>query len=85
MLGIMGPKNQEKYFNKYKVNLFIDNSDCDKCKIITESNPTYYNLAGCVEYKNEIGALTTSFMEIKPGALHKANGGYLILNVKDLL
>ena len=77
--------NKEKYFNKYKVNLFIDNSDCDKCKIITESNPTYYNLAGCVEYKNEIGALTTSFMEIKPGALHKANGGYLILNVKDLL
>lgn len=65
--------------------MFIDNSDCDKCKIITESNPTYYNLAGCVEYKNEIGALTTSFMEIKPGALHKANGGYLILNVKDLL
>lgn len=85
MLGIMSPKNQDKFLNKYKVNLFIDNSECDKCKIITENNPTYYNLTGCIEYKNEIGALTTSFMEIKPGALHRANGGYLILNAKDLL
>lgn len=85
MLGIISPKNQDKFFNKYRVNLFIDNSECNKCKIITESNPTYYNLVGCIEYKNEIGALTTSFMEIKPGALHKANGGYLILNIKDLL
>lgn len=85
MLGIMSTKNQDKFFNRYKVNLFIDNSECNQCKIISESNPTYYNLVGCIEYKNEIGALTTSFMEIKPGALHKANGGYLILNVKDLL
>ena len=85
MLGIMSTKNQDKFFNRYKVNLFIDNSECNQCKIISESNHTYYNLVGCIEYKNEIGALTTSFMEIKPGALHKANGGYLILNVKDLL
>lgn len=85
LLGMMTPKNEEKLFRKYKVNLFIDNSDSEECKIITENNPTYYNLAGCVEYKNEIGALTTTFMEIKPGALHKANGGYLIINTKDLL
>ena len=85
LLGMMAPKNEEKLFRKYKVNLFIDNSDSEECKIITENNPTYYNLAGCVEYKNEIGALTTTFMEIKPGALHKANGGYLIINIKDLL
>lgn len=85
LLGMMNPKNKEKLFRKYKVNLFIDNSDSEECKIITENNPTYYNLSGCVEYKNEIGALTTTFMEIKPGALHKANGGYLIINIKDLL
>ena len=85
LLGMMSPKNDEKFFNKYKVNLFIDNSECDECKIIIENNPTYYNLTGCIDYKNEIGALTTSFMEIKPGSLHKANGGYLIINVKDLL
>lgn len=85
LLGMMSPKNEEKLFSKYKVNLFIDNSECNECKIIVENNPTYYNMIGCIEYKNEIGALTTSFMEIKPGALHKANGGYLIVNAKDLL
>ncbi|HSQ88594.1 Lon protease family protein [Romboutsia sp.] len=85
LLGIMSPKSEEKFFNRYKVNLFIDNGECDDCKIIIENNPTYYNLTGSIDYKNEIGALTTSFMEIKPGSLHKANGGYLIINVKDLL
>lgn len=85
LLGMMSPKNEEKLMNKYKVNLFIDNSEYEDCKIIIENNPTYYNLVGSIDYKNEIGALTTSFMEIKPGSLHKANGGYLIINVKDLL
>ena len=85
MLGIGLNKKEEKDFNKYKVNLFVDNSDKNSNNIITESNPTYYNLTGCSEYKNEIGALTTSFMQIIPGSLHKANGGYLIINAKDLL
>ena len=85
LLGIMASKKDEKFLNKYKVNLFIDNSDCKDSKIIVENNPTYYNLTGCIEYKNEMGSLTTSFMEIKPGSLHKANGGFLIINAKDLL
>lgn len=85
MLGIMPNKNENKFFDRYKVNLFIDNSENNNSNIIIENNPTYYNLTGSIDYKNEIGALTTSFMEIKPGALHKANGGYLIINVKDLL
>ena len=85
MLGLMGPKNNSKFFTRYNVNLLIDNSECSECRVIDESNPTYYNLTGSIEYKNEIGALTTSFMEIKPGALHKANGGFLILNAKDVL
>ena len=85
MLGLMGPKNDSKFFNRYNVNLLIDNSGCKECRVIDESNPTYCNLIGTIDYKNEIGALTTSFMEIKPGALHKANGGFLILNAKDVL
>lgn len=85
MLGLMGPKNDSKFFSRYSVNLLIDNSEFKECRIIDENNPTYYNLTGSIEYKNEIGALTTSFMEIKPGALHKANGGFLILNAKDVL
>ena len=85
ILGMMSNKNDAKFFNRYKVNLFIDNSECNESKIIVENNPTYYNLTGSIEYKNEMGSLTTSFMEIKPGAFHKANGGFLILNVKDVL
>lgn len=85
LLGIMPNKRDDKFLNRYRVNLFIDNSECKECKIIIESNPTYYNLTGSIEYKNEMGSLTTSFMEIKPGAIHKANGGFLIINARDLL
>ena len=85
LLGLMGPKNDAKFFARYGVNLLIDNSDCKECMVINEDNPTYSNLAGSIDYKNEIGALTTSFMEIKPGSLHKANGGFIIINAKDLI
>ncbi|EPZ53429.1 AAA domain protein [[Clostridium] sordellii ATCC 9714] len=85
LLGIMGPKNDNKFFIRYYVNLLIDNSDCKEGMVINETNPTYYNLTGAVDYKNEIGSLTTNFMEIKPGSLHKANGGFIIINAKDLL
>lgn len=77
-------KDDSKFFIRYKVNLFIDNSNLKGSSIVDETNPTYYNLTGAIEYKNEVGVLTTSFLELKPGALHKANGGFLILNVRDL-
>ncbi|WXR61700.1 ATP-binding protein [Peptostreptococcaceae bacterium AGR-M142] len=77
-------KDPMKFFNRYKVNLFIDNSQNRGASIVNETNPTYYNLTGMIEYKNEMGVLTTNFLELKPGALHKANGGFLILNVRDL-
>src|SRR5690606_17461777 len=48
-------------------------------------NPTYYNLVGRVEYEGELGTLRTDFTMIKPGALHRANGGYLIIQARDLL
>ncbi len=53
--------------------------------VIVDYNPTYYNLVGEVEYDNEYGNLTTDFMKIKPGLMHKANGGYLIVQAQDLL
>lgn len=85
LLGIIPNKKDDKFINRYRVNLFIDNSEFNECKVIVESNPTYYNLTGSIEYKNEMGSLSTSFMEIKPGSIHKANGGFLIINVRDLL
>lgn len=77
-------EDPKKFLERYRVNLFIDNALRDAAPIIYESNPTYYNLVGMTEYKNEMGFLTTNFMDIKPGALHKANGGFLILNVREL-
>lgn len=70
---------------KYKVNVLISNGDTKGAPIVIETNPTYYNLIGRVEYENRMGVVTTDFGMIKPGALHRANGGYLILNAKDVL
>lgn len=77
-------EDPKKFLERYRVNLFIDNSEQEDAPVVYESNPTYYNLVGMTEYKNEMGFLTTNFMDIKPGALHKANGGFLILNVREL-
>ncbi|MBM3935005.1 MAG: ATP-dependent protease [SAR202 cluster bacterium] len=72
-------------FIKYRVNDLLDNSTCDGTPVIFEYSPTYYNLFGRIEYKARMGAMTTDLTMIKPGALHKANGGYLVLQAKDLL
>jgi len=53
--------------------------------VVTETSPTFGNLIGRIEHQPQMGALTTDFTLIKPGALHRANGGYLILNARDLL
>ncbi|WP_432402328.1 Lon protease family protein [Wukongibacter sp. M2B1] len=84
-LAMFQMKSNAGFFDRYKVNLFIDNSERECAPVIIESNPTYYNLVGSVEYKNEMGVMKTDFTQIKPGALHEANGGYLILQAKDLL
>ena len=71
--------------DKYKVNLLVDNRETRGAPVIIESNPTYYNLVGRVEYETRMGMVSTDFSMIKPGALHRANGGYLILHVRDVL
>ena len=53
--------------------------------IIEELNPTYGNLVGRVEHIAQMGALMTDFLLIKPGALHRANGGYLLIDARKLL
>ena len=76
---------QETVKDKYQVNLFVDNKDIVGAPIVVEINPTYYNLIGRVEYEARMGVVNTDFSMIKSGALHRANGGYLILNMKDVL
>lgn len=84
-LSIFERKSTEDFFDRYKVNIFIDNTNQKTAPVIFESNPTYYNLLGKVEYTNEMGFVKTDFLQIKPGALHNANGGFLILQDKDIL
>jgi lon-related putative ATP-dependent protease len=76
---------QSSAVTKYNVNLLIDNSDTRGAPVVVETNPTYYNLAGRLEHENRLGMVTTDFTMIKSGALHRANGGYLILQAKDVL
>ncbi|MDR1067126.1 MAG: AAA family ATPase [Clostridiales bacterium] len=78
-------RGASEFFTKYYVNLLTDNSGKTGAPVILDFNPTYSNLIGEIEYDNEYGNLTTDFMKIKPGLLHKANGGYLILQAGDLL
>ena len=78
-------QDSEKFFERYKLNLFVDNSELDSAPVIFETNPTYQNLIGTIEYTVEMGVKKTDFRHIKNGALHRANGGYLIVLAKDIL
>jgi lon-related putative ATP-dependent protease len=75
----------EPSFTQYQVNVFVDHSETKGAPVVMENNPTYPNLFGAVERRVQFGALVTDFTLIRPGALHRANGGYLILEILDLL
>ena len=79
----MPPK--EANLRKYDVNVLIDNSETKGAPVIIESNPAYPNLFGSIERQAWFGALFTDHTMIKPGSLHKANGGYLVMKALDLL
>ena len=79
------PWVREDPFKKYQVNVIIDNSETQGAPVVTENNPTYHNLLGRTEKEAQFGALTTDFSMIRGGAIHKANGGYLIVPIEDLL
>lgn len=72
-------------FNRYKVNILVDNAETQGAPLIFEDNPTYQNLIGRVEHIAHMGMLQTDFTLIKAGALHRANGGYLILDAEKVL
>ena len=78
------PEATKPWLN-YRVNLFIDNSNREGAPVIMDSNYSYPNLFGKLEYENYYGSLKTDFTMLKPGLLHKANGGYIIFQATDLL
>jgi lon-related putative ATP-dependent protease len=74
-------------FRRYLVNVIVggDDKSSSGAPLIEELNPTYGNVIGRVEHLAQMGALVTDFLLIKPGALHKANGGYLLIDARKLL
>lgn len=81
-----GPRQETpKPWLNYRVNLFIDNSKLEGAPVVMDSNYSYTNLFGKLEYENYYGTLKTDYTMLKPGLLHMANGGYIIFQAKDLV
>ncbi len=70
---------------KYAINVMVDNSERKGAPVVIERNPTYTNLFGKIEQEATFGALTTDFTLIRPGSMHKANGGYLVLPIDEVI
>ncbi len=79
------PAADEDTFARYKINDLVDNTTCEYAPVVFEHNPTYYNLFGRIDYLARMGTFTTNHTMVKSGAIHEANGGYLILQARDLL
>jgi len=76
---------QDRKFMKYEVNVITNNANLKGAPKVMELNPTYNNLFGKVEHESDMGTLITNFTLIRGGSLHAANGGYLIIPLKELL
>ena len=87
MMGIPVPlgSKDSSLLRRYQVNVLVDHSENHGASVVYEDHPTYQNLMGQVEYMAHLGALSTDFNLIRPGALHRANGGYLILDAYKML
>ena len=82
-IGVM--MQERSPYDRYRVNLLVEHSESAGAPVVHEANPTLHNLTGEVEYQTQMGALVTDFTMIKPGALHKANGGFLVIDALTLL
>ncbi len=87
LMVLMGDNEEEiqRLYNRYKINVFVDHTGDDGAPVRFELNPTYSNLFGKIEYLSRNAYLYTDHTLIKPGSFHKANGGYIIIEAKDIL
>ena len=76
---------QREWLQRYYVNVLVDNSNLEGAPVILESHPSYTNLLGRIEHEVIMGASRTDFSMIRSGALHRANGGYLVIPARDIL
>ncbi|MFW6262967.1 MAG: AAA family ATPase, partial [Thermotogota bacterium] len=87
LMVLMGDNEEEiqRLYSRYQINVFVDHTGDEGAPVIFELNPTYSNLFGKIEYLSKNGYLYTDHTLIKPGSFHKANGGYIIIEAKDVL
>ncbi|MGR8951280.1 MAG: Lon protease family protein [Gammaproteobacteria bacterium] len=85
VISFMEFPQEQNPFKRYQVNLIVDLSQKKSAPVIFEQHPNYSNLIGRIDHQAYLGSLVTDFTMIKPGALHKANGGFLILDAQKLL
>lgn len=71
--------------DNYGLNLLVDNDKTKGAPVVYEAHPSYENLFGRIEYNSEMGAMVTNYRLIRPGALHRANGGFLVIEAEKLL
>lgn len=83
--GVSDSTKKQLLKDQYQPNILINYKENTGSPVIYEPNPTYQNLFGRIEYSSDQGALTTNYQRICPGSLHRANGGYLILDADKLL
>ena len=82
--GLDSP-SPEELSGRYDINLFVDNAETSGAPVVFEDHPTLTRLMGCIEREAELGALVTDFTLIKSGSIHRANGGYLVIHMDDVL
>lgn len=85
LVGISDDHSRQRFFRRYGVNVLVSRADERGVPVIVEENPTVPHLVGQIDYQSHLGALVTDFNLIKPGALHRANGGYLLLDARKVL
>ncbi|MDO4283130.1 MAG: AAA family ATPase [Clostridia bacterium] len=85
MLQNFMQKKDTKPWENYRVNLLVDNDRLTHAPVVLCKNPNYFDLFGKLEFETTSSGTRTNYKLLKPGLVHKANGGYLIINIRDLL
>jgi L-asparagine transporter-like permease len=85
--GESGPPGMARAydFDQYRANVLISHDPGSGAPLVFEANPTFHNLLGRIDYRASLGGMATDFRLVRPGALHRANGGFLILQARDVL
>jgi predicted ATP-dependent protease len=83
--ALRGASDGARWLSRYVINVLAETAACACAPVVIEDNPTYPNLVGRIEHRAEFGAMVTDFTQIRAGALHRANGGYLVVEAKNIL